>query len=122
MVVDQLAARDRPGVKGRLARRGRVPRLGRSIHLFVVGVFFELDVDVDVELLIAFDAFGHAKSLPLGRRHETRERDETVGTAGYDRISSVKGSSPSPSGLTVGPLGAPEASTSSGSTKAAVPS
>lgn len=72
MVVGQLAACGRAGVKGRVVRRRRVARLGRSVDLLVVSVFFELDVEVD--LLFAFDAVGHAGSVPIDRRRETRRQ------------------------------------------------
>ena len=70
VVVGQAAARDRAGVEGRFTRRGRVARLGCPIDLLVVGVFFELDVDFD--LLVAFDVVGHARSVPLDGSCETR--------------------------------------------------
>ena len=70
VVVRQAAARDCAGVERRFTRRGRVARLGCPIDLLVAGVFFELDVDFD--LLVAFDVVGHARSVPVDGSCETR--------------------------------------------------
>ena len=74
VVVGQATARDCAGVKGRFTRRGRVARLGSPIDLLLVSVFFELDVDFD--LLVAFDVVGHARSVPVDGSCETRDRFE----------------------------------------------
>ena len=70
VVVGQAAACDRAEVKGRFTRRGRVARLGCSIDLLVVDVFFDLVVDFD--LLVSFDVVSHARSVPAGAdaKHE----------------------------------------------------
>ncbi len=57
-------------------------RLGCPIDLFVVGVVgvvFELDVDVD--LLVVLTAVGHVRAVPVERRGETREQDRAVDDA-----------------------------------------